>query len=121
METSAPISASTSLPDDLALLSIEGPIATITLNRPTAFNAIDLSIAKKLEQLAAEVEASDEIKVLVIEGAGRAFCAGGDLQTLAAAAASDNIAPVVGELRTVFRPHRPCNGAWSSRWSRPPS
>jgi enoyl-CoA hydratase/carnithine racemase len=72
---------SASLPDDPALLRIEGPIAIITLNRPAAFNSIDLSIAKKLEQLGAEIEASDEIRVLVIEGEGRAFCAGGDLQT----------------------------------------
>ena len=43
-------------PDDPALLAIEGPIATITLNRPAAFNSIDLSIAKKLEQLGAEVD-----------------------------------------------------------------
>jgi enoyl-CoA hydratase/carnithine racemase len=87
-----------SLPDDPALLRIEGPIATITLNRPAAFNSIDLSIAKKLEQLSAEVEASDDIRVLVIEGEGRAFCAGGDLQTIGAAATADTIAPVVGEL-----------------------
>jgi enoyl-CoA hydratase/carnithine racemase len=83
---------------DVALLAVEGPIATITLNRPASFNAIDLAIAKRLEQLAAEVEASDEIKVLVIEGAGRAFCAGGDLQTIGAATAADTIAPVVGEM-----------------------
>src|SRR6202795_3918694 len=83
---------------DPALLRIEGPIATITLNRPAAFNSIDLSIARKLEQLGAEVEASDDIKVLVIEGEGRAFCGGGDLQTIGAAAAADTIAPVVGEL-----------------------
>src|SRR5260370_13867164 len=83
---------------DPALLRIEGPIATITLNRPAAFNAIDLSIAKKLEQLGAEVEASDDIRVLVIEGQGRAFCAGGDLQTIGAAAAADTVAPVIGEL-----------------------
>jgi enoyl-CoA hydratase/carnithine racemase len=88
----------TSLPDDPARLMIEGPIATITLNRPSAFNSIDLSIAKKLEQLSAEVEGNDEIRVLVIEGEGRAFCGGGDLQTIGAAAAADNIAPVVGEL-----------------------
>src|SRR5260370_168326 len=87
-----------SLPDDPALLRIEGPIATITLNRPGAFNSIDLSIAKKLEQLGAEVEATDDIRVLVIEGEGRAFCGGGDLQTIGAAAAADNIAPVVGEM-----------------------
>jgi enoyl-CoA hydratase/carnithine racemase len=83
---------------DPALLRIDGPIATITLNRPAAFNAIDLSIAKKLEHLSAEVEASDDIRVLVIEGQGRAFCAGGDLQTIAAAAAADTVAPVIGEL-----------------------
>lgn len=81
-----------------ALLGIDGPIATITLNRPAAFNSIDLSIAKKLEQLGAEVEANDAIRVLVIQGVGRAFSAGGDLQTIGAAAASDTIAPVVGEL-----------------------
>src|ERR1700734_3205290 len=85
-------------PLDPALLAIDGAVATITLNRPATFNSIDLSIAKKLEQIGAEVEASDEIRVLVIEGEGRAFCAGGDLQTIGAAAAADTIAPVVGEL-----------------------
>jgi enoyl-CoA hydratase/carnithine racemase len=93
-----PASGTASLPDDPALLRIEGPIATITLNRPNAFNSIDLSIAKKLEQLGAQVGASDEVRVLVIEGEGRAFCGGGDLQTIGAAAAADNIAPVVGEM-----------------------
>src|SRR5579863_6203695 len=83
---------------DPALLAINGAIATITLNRPAAFNAIDLSIAKKLEELAAEVESSDEIKVLVLEGTGRAFCAGGDLQTIGAASAADTVAPVIGEM-----------------------
>src|SRR4051794_23530351 len=95
MSTPAPAS---SLPDDPALLRIDGPIATITLNRPGAFNSVDLSIAKKLEQLGAEVEGNDHIRVLVIEGEGRAFSAGGDLQTIGAAAATDTIAPVVGEL-----------------------
>jgi enoyl-CoA hydratase/carnithine racemase len=81
-----------------ALLSIDGPIATITLNRPEAFNSVNLAIAQKLEQLGAEVEANDAIKVLVIQGEGRAFSAGGDLQTIGAAAEADTIAPVVGEL-----------------------
>ncbi|WKA27108.1 enoyl-CoA hydratase/isomerase family protein [Bradyrhizobium roseum] len=81
-----------------ALLRIEGSIATITLNRPAAFNSINLSIAQKLEQLGLEVERNDAIRVLVIEGEGRAFSAGGDLQTIGAAAASDTVAPVVGEL-----------------------
>jgi enoyl-CoA hydratase/carnithine racemase len=83
---------------DPALLSIDGPIATITLNRPAAFNAINLAIAKQLEQLAAEVEADDGVRVLVLQGEGRAFCAGGDLQTIGAAAEAGTIAPVVSEL-----------------------
>src|SRR5215468_3908831 len=81
-----------------ALLSIDGAVATITLNRPEAFNSVNLAIAQKLEQLGAEVEANNAIKVLVIQGEGRAFSAGGDLQTIGAAAETDTIAPVVGEL-----------------------
>ena len=83
---------------DPALLAVDGPIATITLNRPNAFNSINLAIAKRLEQLAAQVEAAPDIRVLVIQGEGRAFSAGGDLQTIGAAAEADTIAPVVGEL-----------------------
>src|ERR1700720_4258712 len=98
LQMPTPPPATAPLPDDPALLRIEGPIATITLNRPSAFNSIDLSIAKKLEQLGAAVEASHDIRVLVIEGEGRAFSAGGDLQTIGAAAEADTIAPVVGEL-----------------------
>jgi enoyl-CoA hydratase/carnithine racemase len=86
------------LSGDPALLRIAGPIATITLNRPDAFNSINLAIAQKLEQLAAEVEGNDDVRVLVIEGEGRAFSGGGDLQTIGAAAAADTIASVVGEL-----------------------
>src|ERR1700710_1501034 len=93
-----PQPATSSLSDDPALLRIEGAIATITLNRPEAFNSVNLAIAKKLEQLAAEVEGNGDVRVLVIEGVGRAFSAGGDLQTIGAAAAADTIAPVVGEL-----------------------
>src|SRR6187431_1581488 len=83
--------------DAPALLRIEGPVATITLNRPAAFNSINLSIAQKLEQLGHEVEGNDDIRVLVIQGEGRAFSAGGDLQTIGAAAEANTIAPVVGE------------------------
>ncbi|MBW8855306.1 MAG: enoyl-CoA hydratase/isomerase family protein, partial [Bradyrhizobium sp.] len=90
----APISQ----PDDPALLRIDGPIATITLNRPASFNSINLAIAQKLEQLAAYIEGEDGIKVLVIEGEGRAFSAGGDLQTIGGAAGGGTVTPVVGEL-----------------------
>ncbi|MDD1526313.1 enoyl-CoA hydratase [Bradyrhizobium sp. WBOS7] len=90
--------APVSKPDDPALLKVDGPIATITLNRPAAYNSINLAIAQKLEQLAAYIEGDDAIKVLVIEGEGRAFSAGGDLQTIGAAAEAGTVTPVVGEL-----------------------
>src|SRR5690242_6731480 len=94
-----------------ALLSIDGAVATITLNRPEAFNSVNLAIAQKLEQLGAEVEANAAIKVLVIQGEGRAFSAGGDLQTIGAAAEADTIAPVVGELLKHITPSsRRCGG-----------
>jgi enoyl-CoA hydratase/carnithine racemase len=93
-----PEAATPALPDDPAWLRIDGPVATLTLNRPAAFNSVNLEIAQRLEQIAAEVEANDAIRVLVIEGEGRAFSAGGDLQTIGTAAANDTIAPVVGEL-----------------------
>lgn len=84
--------------DQPAILSIDGPIATITLNRPAAFNSINLAIAQTLERLALQIEADSAIRVLVLQGEGRAFCAGGDLQTIGAAAEADTITPVVGEL-----------------------
>jgi enoyl-CoA hydratase/carnithine racemase len=90
--------ATHALPDDPALLHIDGPIATITLNRPAAFNSINLAIAQRLEALGAQIETDDNIRVLVIQGEGRAFCAGGDLQTIGAAAEANTVTPVVGEL-----------------------
>jgi 2-(1,2-epoxy-1,2-dihydrophenyl)acetyl-CoA isomerase len=56
-----------------------GHVATITLDRPAALNA--LTIPMKLELLAAlrEVEAAPDVRVVILTGAGRAFCAGQDL------------------------------------------
>lgn len=86
--------------DDVALLSIDGAVATITLNRPQLYNAIDIAIAKRLKELADDIAADPRIRVLVIAGAGRSFCAGGDLQTMAAAI--DDIVPTVTAMLTHY-------------------
>ena len=82
--------------DEMALLAINGPIATITLNRPQSYNAINLDIAKRLEQAALTIESDDSLRVLVIAGAGRSFCEGGDLASMAASI--DTIVPAVTEM-----------------------
>jgi enoyl-CoA hydratase len=60
------------------LYETQGRIATITLNRPEAFNAIRPPLPEELEQAVAEANADTEVRVIVLKGAGRAFCAGFD-------------------------------------------
>lgn len=70
--------------DAPARLSVDGAVATIALNRPGRLNAIDVEAANCLRHLGAEVSARDDVRVLVIEGRGSAFCAGGDMSAFAA-------------------------------------
>lgn len=83
-------------PADPAYLQIEGAIATITLNRPGSYNAINIEMARQLEALALRVEASEDVRVLIIRGAGKAFCAGGDTKLFIDNRA--NLAPPIKEL-----------------------
>jgi len=65
---------------DLVLLTVDGPVATVTLNRPEKRNAIAPAMLAAFDTILSEVEASDAIRVLVVTGAGdRAFCAGADI------------------------------------------
>ena len=61
-----------------------GAIATITLNRPEARNAIDLTMRQELVAALDEVEADEAGRVLVLTGAGGHFCAGGDVKSMRA-------------------------------------
>ena len=64
----------------------DGAIATITLNRPERLNAFDFpgqgGICDDFFSALEEAEVDDEVKVVIIKGAGRAFCAGHDLSTV---------------------------------------
>jgi len=59
-----------------------GGIGRITLNRPTAMNAITPGMLKELKSVVLEAGKDGDIKVIVLTGAGRAFCAGVDLKAL---------------------------------------
>ncbi|MGX1804885.1 enoyl-CoA hydratase/isomerase family protein [Nocardia sp. NPDC055321] len=60
-----------------------GPIARITLNRPTAANGIDQALADELVRAATYCSEDPAVKVVVLTGAGKFFSAGGDLQAMA--------------------------------------
>ncbi|MGE0601278.1 MAG: enoyl-CoA hydratase/isomerase family protein [Dehalococcoidia bacterium] len=55
--------------------------AVITLNRPVVLNAINWSITRRLWWTLGEAEKDDEVKCIILTGAGRAFSAGGDIQS----------------------------------------
>lgn len=56
-------------------------VATIRLNDPNSMNALSVPVAVELERTIAEFSKDDSIRALVLTGTGRAFCAGGDVQS----------------------------------------
>ncbi len=67
------------------LIDRKGGAVTLTLNRPEAGNAIDLDLAHALMEAAILCDEDDAIKCVVLTGAGKIFCAGGDVTSFAAA------------------------------------
>ncbi len=61
-----------------ALYSRSGAIATITLNRPEKYNTLRPSILDDLDDALRDANTDNEVKVIILEGAGDAFCAGFD-------------------------------------------
>jgi 2-(1,2-epoxy-1,2-dihydrophenyl)acetyl-CoA isomerase len=64
------------------LVEISGGIATLMLNRPEKLNALDTELCSDLIAALRLATDSSQIRVIVITGAGRAFCAGADLSVL---------------------------------------
>ncbi|MET8430710.1 enoyl-CoA hydratase/isomerase family protein [Nocardia sp. NPDC004860] len=89
------------------LLEITDFVATITLNRPDRSNAIDLSTARRLADVIAEIERS-HARVVLLRAKGDTFCVGGDLTVMAAAPDTGSfLAELATEMhRAVLRLHR---------------
>lgn len=64
---------------DELLCSVEGAIGTITMNRPDKRNALSDTLTPAFRQALLDLEADPDIRVVVVTGAGSAFCAGGDV------------------------------------------
>jgi enoyl-CoA hydratase len=65
--------------EQVVLWEKSGPLGYITLNRPEKLNALSQEVLLRLEQLLDETRYDDDVRVLIIRGAGRAFSAGYDL------------------------------------------
>ncbi len=66
------------------LLHIDGHVAHLTFNRPESANSLILELAEELNAVAHRLSRDASVRAVVISGAGKMFCAGGDLKTFAA-------------------------------------
>jgi 2-(1,2-epoxy-1,2-dihydrophenyl)acetyl-CoA isomerase len=68
--------------EDHVLLEVDEGVGIVTLNRPDRLNAIHWDLGQDLVNLFTELRQRDEVRVIVLTGAGRAFCSGGDAEWL---------------------------------------
>ena len=66
--------------DDIVLTAIDGAVATITLNRPTALNSLTAEMVDRLRNAFDDVAGQPAVRCVVLTGTGRGFCAGQDLR-----------------------------------------
>lgn len=94
------------------LLSRRDSVLTLTLNRPDKLNSLTIEMLSELGDALSEVAADDTVRVLIITGAGRGFCAGQDLRqagTIGDGRAVRNVIerhynPIIRQIRTLKAP-----------------
>lgn len=70
-------------------VSVDDGICTVLLNRPDQFNAVSFRMHRELSEVWAEIERNRDVRAVVLTGAGRGFCAGGDMDMSQAAVESE--------------------------------
>ncbi len=68
--------------EDHYLFDVEDGVGVVTFNRPARMNAVNWELASDLVKLFRDLRFRDEVRVLVLTGAGKAFCSGGDAEWL---------------------------------------
>lgn len=71
--------------NDSILLTVTEGLARVTLNRPERLNAIDEAAAERWRDVAREVTERDDVRAVLLDAAGSAFCAGGDVRAMSSA------------------------------------
>lgn len=87
-------------------VSREGKVETITLDYAPTLNALDMNMALELEDALKAAEADGAVKVILLTGAGRAFCGGGDIRFMKAHCeeadfADKSMGPLAGKLSEI--------------------
>jgi 2-(1,2-epoxy-1,2-dihydrophenyl)acetyl-CoA isomerase len=74
---------------DLVLVELDDGVATLTINRPERYNAFDVELIRALRRAYKSALADHEVEAIVLTGAGKAFCAGGDVRSMREALIED--------------------------------
>jgi 2-(1,2-epoxy-1,2-dihydrophenyl)acetyl-CoA isomerase len=82
------------------LETVEDDIATLTFNRPERLNALSIPIMEGLLHGLPRLASDPAVKVVVLTGAGRAFCAGGDVKSMAEGGERQSAAEATVHLRS---------------------
>src|SRR5712692_5798310 len=82
MELPCPVYNCICMADREVLYAISGRVATVTLNRPDKLNAWTRNMEQEVRQAMQEAAGDDRVRVIVLTGAGRGFCAGADMSLL---------------------------------------
>src|SRR5690242_7040127 len=77
------------MPDDLVRYELNDHIATVTLNRPEAMNAITREVYAQLERAFRDAHSDPEVRCVILTGEGRAFCSGDDVKQIMLGEARD--------------------------------
>src|SRR5260370_34449253 len=74
------------MPTQETIYEVADQVATITLNRPDKLNAWTATMEQEVRSAVEQAEQDDNVRVIVLTGAGRGFCAGADMSLLNAVA-----------------------------------
>ena len=82
--TAKQINPSSAAAEDLVLQELGNGVATLTLNRPRQFNALTEAMLTSLQEKLERITENNAVRLVILQGAGKVFCAGHDLKEMIA-------------------------------------